>query len=75
MIETVSISRPERLTREQAAYYLGLAPSTLARWASNGRYRLPYYVIGNRAMYDIDDLDELCRRNRKTFALRGFCED
>jgi len=75
MAENVSISKPGRLTRAQAADYLGLAPSTLARWACNGRYRLPYYLIGNRAMYDVDDLDELCRRNRKTFPIGGWCAD
>lgn len=59
--------KDRRLSRSEAAQYLGLCPGTLARWAVEGRYRLPYYRIGNRTMYDVADLDALLGRHRVTF--------
>jgi excisionase family DNA binding protein len=58
---------PSRLSRAEAAKYLGLSPNTLARWAVDGTHRLPYYRIGNRTMYDTPDLDALLARSRITF--------
>ncbi|KLV40567.1 hypothetical protein SH16_02714 [Aeromonas caviae] len=46
-----------RLTRREAAAYLGLSEKTLGVWASNGRYELPYYKLGNRTLYERADLD------------------
>ena len=34
------------LTREEAAIYLGIAPKTLANWASNGKVQIPYSKVG-----------------------------
>ncbi|MFB2830825.1 helix-turn-helix domain-containing protein [Aeromonas jandaei] len=48
---------PTRLTRREAAAYLGLSEKTLGVWASNGRYELPYYKLGNRTLYERADLD------------------
>jgi len=48
---------PTRLTRREAAAYLGLSEKTLGVWASNGRYELPYYKMGNRTLYELTDLD------------------
>ena len=36
-----TLDAPALLTRDQAAEYLGIAPQTLAVWATNGRYGLP----------------------------------
>jgi predicted site-specific integrase-resolvase len=36
----------ERMTRREAAEYLGLAPATLQVWASTGRYSLPFVKSG-----------------------------
>ncbi|MGN5136463.1 helix-turn-helix domain-containing protein [Aeromonas veronii] len=47
----------QRLTRREAAAYLGLSEKTLGVWASNGRYELPYYKLGNRTLYELADLD------------------
>lgn len=46
-----------RLTRREAAAYLGLSEKTLGVWASNGRYEIPYYKLGNRTLYERSDLD------------------
>lgn len=58
--------RERRLTRKQAAEYLGVSVPTLARWASKGSGP-SYYVIGGQARYRIPDLDnyvEACRKTR-----------
>jgi excisionase family DNA binding protein len=53
-----------RLSRREAAQYLGLSPNTLARWAVDGTPGLPYYRIGGRAIYDLEDLDAFRARRR-----------
>lgn len=45
------------LTRQQAAAYLGVAPQTLAVWASTGRYALPFIRVGRLTKYRLSDLD------------------
>ena len=55
-----SIHNRKLLTRREAAQYLGLAPATLARWASEGAPSLRYYRLGTnggRVVYDLRDLD------------------
>lgn len=46
------------LTRPEAAEYLGLSVSTLARWASL-REKVRYHRVGRRALYQQTDLDQL----------------
>jgi excisionase family DNA binding protein len=55
-METIIL--PNLLTREQAAEYLGIAPQTLAVWASTGRYSLPMIKVGRCARYRRRDLDK-----------------
>ena len=53
------------LTRKEAAQRLGLAENTLAKWAMAKNSRLPYFLIGNRARYDDQELEHFitsCRR-------------
>lgn len=46
------------LTRKEAALYIGVAPKTLANWASSGGVRIPYYKIGKKkVIYHKTDLD------------------
>ena len=45
------------LTREQAAEYLGVAPQTLAVWATTRRYDLRYIKVGRLARYRRADLE------------------
>lgn len=57
MKSAINQSTSGRLTRREAAAYLGLSEKTLGVWASNGRYELPYYKLGNRTLYERTDLD------------------
>ena len=44
------------LTRPEAAAYLGVSVSTLARWACV-REKIRYHRVGKRALYEQSDLD------------------
>lgn len=52
-----AIAERNLVSREEAAQYLGVTTGTLAAWACNGRYDLPYVKIGSRCMYRVHDLD------------------
>ena len=54
----VRVTPDGRLTRRDAAKYLGLQPKTLAMWAIQGRGP-PFLKIGNRAFYYRDALDRV----------------
>jgi excisionase family DNA binding protein len=56
----------ERLTRQEAARYLGLTKNTLERWAHFGRYALPFIKVGARVQYLKRDLDEFLESRRVT---------
>lgn len=51
------VSLPLLVSREQAAEALGIRPQTLACWACNGRYGLPFVKIGRRVMYRLADIE------------------
>jgi excisionase family DNA binding protein len=51
------------MSRQSAADYLGVGMQTLAAWACNKRYQLPYVKIGRRVMYRQSDLDAFIARN------------
>ena len=53
---------PVLFTRDQAAEYLGVAPQTLAIWAMNGRYSLPFIRVGRLCKYRRSDLDKWLQR-------------
>ena len=55
--------REGTLTRAEAAAYLGVSISTLARWASYGNGP-PYYVVGAKARYRHSDLDQFIETKR-----------
>ena len=48
----------EWLTLGQAARYLGVAQSTIRRWADDGRVRA-FYTPGRHRRFRLADLDEL----------------
>lgn len=54
----------KRLSRAEAAVYIGVSKKTLDKWAWAGEPFIPYYRIGvggprgGRAIYDTDDLDK-----------------
>jgi excisionase family DNA binding protein len=64
-----TLSNNLRLTRRQAAEYLGVTPETLAVWACTGRYELPYFRSGKKVIYKQSDLDEFIRS--RTFGVSG----
>ncbi len=49
--------RGQRLTRKQAAKYLGVTDGTLSVWACTGRYNLPYFKCGRKVFYFEVDLN------------------
>jgi excisionase family DNA binding protein len=46
----------ELLSRQQAADYLGITAGTLACWASNKRYNLPFVKVGRSVRYRLSAL-------------------
>ena len=65
------MNAPRYLDRPAAAQYLtergiNIQPETLARWACNGRYRLPMIKIGRLVRYDVNDLDALIESHKIT---------
>jgi excisionase family DNA binding protein len=59
----IQYSNSRLCTRRQAAEYLQIKEKTLAQWASNKRYGLPYVRVGRRAMYRLSDLDAFIESN------------
>lgn len=57
---------PERLTTEEAAKYIGIAPGTLEVWRSTGRHEVPYRKVGHRVWYFKSDLDEWLESRKRT---------
>jgi hypothetical protein len=49
-------SRPELVTPEEAAKFLGLKVATLATWRCRRRYNLAFVRVGANIMYDMRDL-------------------
>lgn len=49
---------PVNVDDKQAAFALGVKPTTLAVWRSTGRYNLPYLKVGRLVKYRISDLAE-----------------
>jgi len=47
----------DRLSRKEAAEYLGVKPETLAAWAATGRHSLPFTRVGGRIIYSRAELD------------------
>lgn len=55
-----------KLSRREAAEYLGVSPQTLANWASSDRVLIPFYKIGNKkVIYQKSDLDAYLASVRK----------
>lgn len=63
MTQQVISTKQQLRTRREAAEYLGVAPQTLAVWASTKRYDLPMVKIGRHVKYRQSDLDAFIERN------------
>ncbi|TVO60557.1 helix-turn-helix domain-containing protein [Denitromonas ohlonensis] len=57
------IQLPQLISRDDAAAALGIRPQTLACWACNGRYDLPFVKIGRRVMYRLSDIEAFIEAN------------
>ncbi len=63
---TVLNTNPDQLlTRKKAAEFLGCKENTLAVWATNKRYNLPFYKIGRSVKYKISDLENFIDQNQQ----------
>ena len=58
------------LTRKEASQFLGIQENTLAVWATNKRYNLPFYKVGRLVKYKITDLEKFIQDNQ-----RGGCDE
>ncbi|MEP9157589.1 helix-turn-helix domain-containing protein [Enterobacter hormaechei] len=56
----------ERLTRAEAAAYLGVNAQTLANWAHTGKVGIPHHKVGRKVIYMKSDLDNYLAANRRT---------
>ena len=65
MSKTISFAE-DRLSRKEAAAYLGVSPGTLEVWASTGRYDLPFVKIGRLAYYRRSELDVFIKSRTRT---------
>jgi hypothetical protein len=53
------------LNRNAAALFLDIKPNTLATWACNKRYDLPFIKIGRSVKYQLSDLEAFIANNKK----------
>ena len=58
------------LSRKEASKFLGVQENTLAVWATNKRYKLPFYKVGRLVKYKISDLEKFIQENQK-----GGCDE
>ncbi|ARA27848.1 DNA-binding protein [Enterobacter hormaechei] len=56
----------ERLTRAEAAAYLGVNSQTLANWAHTGKVGIPHHKVGRKVIYMKADLDCYLASTRRT---------
>jgi excisionase family DNA binding protein len=54
------------LNRKQAAKLLGVSEGTLAVWACEKRYDLPFIKIGRLVKYRLSDLENFINRQTQT---------
>lgn len=60
----------DRMTRKEAASYIGVNPATMANWASSGKVQIPYYKAGlKKVIYFKNDLDSYLISTRRTQAM------
>lgn len=61
----------ERLTRAEAAVYLGVNSQTLANWACTGKVQIPHHKVGRKVIYIKSDLDGYLASTRRTQTVQG----
>lgn len=63
---TTTFKPTDRIDRQAAAEYLGLAYNTLQQWASEHKGP-PFYKPGKKCMYKVADLDAFLESRRVSF--------
>ncbi|HBC3225630.1 TPA: helix-turn-helix domain-containing protein [Escherichia coli] len=59
-------SQYQRMTRKQAAAYIGVSEGTLSVWACTGKVKIPFYKAGaSRVFYLKHELDEFLQSTRR----------
>lgn len=58
-------NKNQLLTRKEASKFLGVKENTLAVWATNKRYNLPFYKVGRLVKYKISDLEKFINFNKQ----------
>lgn len=58
----------ERMTRDEAAAYIGVTAGTMRTWAWSGRHKIPYYRHAWRVYYRRSDLDRWLESQRREHA-------
>ncbi len=71
MLKIKLLNQSNRMTRKQAAGYLGVKSGNLACWATTGQYSLPFSRIGGLIYYNQDDLDDFLASRRVCVAQVG----
>lgn len=62
---SISAISTERLTRAEAAAYLGVNSQTLANWAHTGKVAIPHHKVGRKVIYMKSDLDGYLASTRR----------
>ena len=65
-LDGVVVEKPEYMSTQAAAVYMGLKPQTLSAWRCSGRYCLPFLKIGRKVLYKKIDLDDWMRSRTRT---------
>jgi excisionase family DNA binding protein len=66
-------SRPEFLTNNEAANFLGITPGTLEVWRCTKRYPLPFYKVGGKVRYEVHDLLAFLESRKVRFSQEAPC--
>lgn len=56
----------DRMTRQEAADYIGLSYNTLKNWAVTGDGDLPFHKVGSRVFYRRSELDAWLESRKRT---------
>lgn len=66
LMNFTEVATPHRLTRPEAAEYLGVNSQTLANWAYTGKVKIPFHKVGRKVIYMRTDLDSYLASTRRT---------
>lgn len=54
------------MTQNEVAEYLSIQPETLAHWRCRGSVDLPYFKIGGKIRYKLEDVENFIEKSRFT---------